>query len=151
MGMHHGGSLHAMGSSSSKSCRQINALTRFDVVLNNLMHIYRYIHNFINSLPVDPACQFKPTYPSLDHVRLESVKYPGIYLVLENGVFVGGTPVGDNDILEILPIGHTEGIILRSTVGTDCHLAFDSDGEPLTSPCGTSKTDHATHFAVVTI
>ena len=97
------------------------------------------------------ANQFKPSFPTPTTVRLESVLYPGVYLILDNGAVKAGSPSDGNDIFEMLSADNMESVIFRSTLtsfGTDCHIAFDADGEAY-GPCGISSKEHETHFTRV--
>ena len=97
------------------------------------------------------ANQFKPSFPTPTTVRLESVLYPGVYVILDNSTVKAGTPSGGNDIFEMLSADNMESVVFRSTLasaGTDCHIAFDSEGE-IYGPCETSSMEHGTHFTRV--
>ena len=97
------------------------------------------------------ANQFKPSFPTPTTIRLESALYPAVYVILDNGTMKAGTPSGGNDIFEMLSADNTESIVFRSTLtsaGTDCHIAFDSEGEAH-GPCGTSSMEHEAHFTKI--
>ena len=96
------------------------------------------------------ANQFRPSFETPTTVRLESVLYPEVYVILYNGTLKGGVPSEGNDQFEMLSGYDAEITVFRSTLtsaGTDCHIAFDSEGEAH-GPCGTSSMERETHFAI---
>ena len=107
--------------------------------------VYILICNFYYA---DPASKFKPSYPSSGSVRFESSYYSNNFLIIENGVLKSGSPTNDNDIFESLAVQHAEELAFKQ--GTDCFIAFNSDGTAH-GPCGLTTDDFETHFTKLNV
>ncbi len=77
---------------------------------------------------IGKAARFYPSYLESGFVRLESVKYPGKYVVIKNGRLRIDVPVDDNDVFEFEYSQRPGLIALRLAKNKDCYIAFDEDG-----------------------
>ena len=96
----------------------------------------------------DPRAAFYPSYQVSKSIQLESSYFPSMFLLLENGTLMAGTPNNGNEIfqMEYKPSIWPSINFFRQG---DCFMAFNSDGQSSTSACSITDTDVATYFTII--
>lgn len=84
------------------------------------------------------AARFYESSVGPNLIRLESVKYPGKYVIVKNGRLRVGVPFRDNDIFEVVHLQNSGMFALRLEKSEDCYMAFDEFGKRVDS-CGLSS------------
>ena len=79
--------------------------------------------------------------------RLESMRYPGHYLMIQNNRLLAGTPTNDNDAFEILA-DEFDPSVSRLRQSEDCYIAFSTSGRQV-GPCGLSSERYETALLLV--
>ena len=82
-------------------------------------------------LSLAKATRFFKTTPQPGYVSYESVKYPGMYLIMEDGRLKSGRPLDGNEEFKVEYLS-VSFIALKST--GECYVAFNANGKAR-SPC----------------
>ncbi len=101
------------------------------------------MHNELRLLSlifIGRAARFYETSAGPNLLRLESVKYPGQYIIVKNGKLRIGVPFNDNDIFELDHLQRSGLFALRLAKSKDCYMAFNEDGKRLDA-CGLSTAN----------
>lgn len=71
---------------------------------------------------------FYPVHLSVDRIQLESARYPGNFLTINNGTLLVDVPSENvTSVLEITPVDATEMVTLRNEDG--CYVGFNALGK----------------------
>ena len=103
-------------------------------------------HYFISS--ADPRTIFYLTTFPADTFSFDSSYFPGMCLLMEDGVLKAGTPNNGNDKFQSVSLGTGPEVSYRQG---DCFIAFNWNGEPITSPCNITQLYPATPVAIVPV
>lgn len=76
--------------------------------------------------------------PTPDDITLQSARYPGKYLMIQNGTVTVAEPIPTetSHLFEIVVLDSQGAVALRTK--DDCYLAFNNKGRPF-GPCGLSQ------------
>ena len=88
------------------------------------------------------ASKFYTTFPSPGHIRFESVKFQGRFLLIDHrkGKLKLGEPKNGNDIFKILHLN--DPVLSAFRDSENCYFAFDKEGEQV-GPCGLNITENS--------
>ena len=84
------------------------------------------------------AARFYATFPISRHIRLESARYPGKFLMLKEGTLRADTPNNDGEEDWEFVFGRDPSTFALKALGSeDCYIAFYENGTSI-DPCGLS-------------
>lgn len=87
------------------------------------------------------ATKFYATFPRPGHIRFESVKFKGRFLLIDHqkNKLKLGEPKNENDIFQIQHLN--DPVLSAFRDSENCYFAFDKEGEQV-GPCGLNVTDN---------